>query len=186
MIAFFAERNIMVSKLGPLGEDVLRKWCSEAGLTRNKAEQDENGWDYLVEFPIRKEANAPWDKAVAPVECKVQVKATRRLRNSVGIKLSNALKMAKCPLPFYLLVLEFSDGIELDQARILPIDGAVAEKILRRVRQCDFEKRSSMARKFAFPWRERAPSRDAVATSSQARFGSTLVKVSQTMSKRRE
>jgi len=41
----------MQKNLGILGESTFKSLCASVGLVANKSEQDEFGWDYIVEFP---------------------------------------------------------------------------------------------------------------------------------------
>lgn len=39
-------------RVGHLGENVLQKWASEEDAVLNKAYDDRDGWDFILEFPV--------------------------------------------------------------------------------------------------------------------------------------
>ena len=45
-MALFQQRDV-----GKLGESELEKLCHQVGITVNKVQEDETGWDHLLEFP---------------------------------------------------------------------------------------------------------------------------------------
>lgn len=90
-----------------LAEDIFRGLCSKADVTRNRAEDDQAGWDYFVEFaPSR--AEIPADLRPAPHRCKVQVKSSINRRANSTIKLSNALRFAEEGLPCFIVHVAFT------------------------------------------------------------------------------
>lgn len=42
----------MKRDIGNMGEKHFSSLCSAAGITANKSEIDNKGWDYIVEFPF--------------------------------------------------------------------------------------------------------------------------------------
>jgi hypothetical protein len=70
----------------------------------HESQEDENGWDYLVELP-EDERSGPADTAPPGKQAFVQVKSTRNARLSSSIKLSNALKAARSPDPWFVILM---------------------------------------------------------------------------------
>jgi len=93
-------------------EDRFASLCSSAGVTRNKAIQDRTGWDYIVEFPPAVASNMPADLRPIEASARVQVKSKRAGRPTVTLKLSNALRFAKDPLPCFAVLFLATEGAE--------------------------------------------------------------------------
>ncbi|WP_374595187.1 hypothetical protein [Sphingosinicella sp.] len=97
--------------IGRRGEKHFSLLCSEAGVTCNKSEEDDNGWDKFIEFPPRPQLAIALDMKRGPVAALVQVKATEGESRTVQISLANALRYAGSSLPtFIVLVVLGADG----------------------------------------------------------------------------
>lgn len=97
--------------IGRRGEKHFSLLCSEADVTCNKSEEDDNGWDKFIEFPPRPQLAIALDMKRGPVAALVQVKATEGESRTVQISLANALRYAGSPLPtFIVLVVLGADG----------------------------------------------------------------------------
>jgi hypothetical protein len=99
-----------IEDLGDWAESAFAAQCSAAGATRNKSVQDRTGWDYLVEFPVRRLLGLPGDLQPSEMSAQVQVKSKKKGRASVKIKLSNALRFANNPTPCFLVLYLATDG----------------------------------------------------------------------------
>jgi hypothetical protein len=93
-------------------EDEFASLCSRAGVTRNKSIQDRTGWDYIVEFPPTDLSDIPADLRSIESSARVQVKSKRSGKASVTLKLSNALRFAKDPLPCFVVLFLATKGRE--------------------------------------------------------------------------
>lgn len=80
--------NIMVGfkmrsdNIGHIGESEFKRICLAGNMTPNKSDIDRTGWDFTIEFPF----DADVSLAIfheAPIDCKVQVKATEN-QNKTG------------------------------------------------------------------------------------------------------
>lgn len=101
------------TSIGRKGEVLFRGYCVDHDVTCNKAYDDDYGWDYFIEFPPDKKPNTPIDMHPAHSSALVQVKATRNYGSmSCQLKLSNALRMAKSPQPFFLVLIQIKRGQE--------------------------------------------------------------------------
>lgn len=92
-----------------LAETLFEAACQAAGLTANRSQDDQFGWDFLLQFPAERRGG-PADLDAPGATCLVQVKSTRSGRLSIRLKLSNALRFAKEPIPCFLVLLDFQAG----------------------------------------------------------------------------
>jgi hypothetical protein len=93
-----------------IAESLFEHLCLDAGCAVNRSGDDQNGWDFLVEFPPPAHAGPP-DTRPPALTCIVQIKSTQTSGKTVRIKLSNALKFAKNPLPCFTVLIQFAkDG----------------------------------------------------------------------------
>jgi hypothetical protein len=90
-------------------EDTFRRLCSAYGATCNQSENDEHGWDFLVEFPIRREAHLPLDLSPPSKKCLVQIKSSKSRRPKIGMKLSNAFEFARTDMPCFSVLFSYRD-----------------------------------------------------------------------------
>jgi hypothetical protein len=102
----------MIVDFAEWSEDKFSEFCSRAGVTRNKSAQDRTGWDYLIEFPPAALRDAPADLRPVEASAQVQVKSKRTGQASVALKLSNALRFAKNPLPCFVVLFLATGGSE--------------------------------------------------------------------------
>jgi hypothetical protein len=124
--------------VGAMGENTLRMWAAQRGITANKVEQDQTGWDFLLEFPISKHSpgiTLPLDREPFPLKCLVQVKASDQQRRSWGIKLDNWIHLVKNPLPTFFLVLEFDEQDDCQRAFLVHVDETYIRRVLQRLRE---------------------------------------------------
>jgi len=93
-----------------IAENLFERKCLDEGCTVNRVGDDQNGWDFIVEFPPLAH-DGPVDTRPPALSCLVQIKSTQTESATVRIKLSNALKFAKNPLPCFTVLIVFSaDG----------------------------------------------------------------------------
>lgn len=92
-----------------IAEDEVAIICRAAGASVQKVNEDEHGWDLLVEFPPRIETAFP-DTEPSILRCLVQVKSTQSRRTSTRVKISNSLKFAKDILPCFVVLLTYPNS----------------------------------------------------------------------------
>lgn len=134
-------------RLGRLGEKTLDFWASQVGITINKAQEDERGWDYILEFSnpsTRADFHFPLDKEPSLIICFVQVKSTDKGERSCSVKLSNWASLVKRPEPVFFLVLEFDHQDECQRAFLVHLDEEYIGKALKRLREAEPEKRDKL------------------------------------------
>jgi len=122
--------------LGLMGESIFTKWCAEAGLIPNGSNVDKTGWDFYVEFPLSS-CSDDIDKQSAPIECKIQVKATDKQDRKLPITLSNLIRMVKAPLPTFFIFIEFDGLSDPQRTYLVHVDDNLIENTLKRVRKVD-------------------------------------------------
>jgi hypothetical protein len=92
-------------RIGRQGEKLFSLLCTEAGVTCNQSNEDDYGWDMLIEFPPPVDQNKPIDLRSVQLTASVQVKATRTRSRSCRMSLQNALRMAKSPIPSFVFLI---------------------------------------------------------------------------------
>lgn len=130
--------------LGEWAEDDFSGRCARAGVTRNKSRQDRTGWDYIVEFPPREIVGVPADLQPVGMSARVQVKSKEKRRPYVDLRLSNALRFAKDPMPCFLVLYQATEGgepVRIFARHFWSDEIAVA---LRRARKAEEEGRADL------------------------------------------
>ena len=94
----------MNQRRGRAAEAQFEFLCTTAGITCNGSEQDDYGWDFLVEIPMSAAEGSPADKWPPPRCAFVQVKSTERARRRTKMKVSNAVVLAKNPAPYFIVL----------------------------------------------------------------------------------
>ena len=98
------EAGERAKRQGRLGQKEAALLLSRARLTVNESTEDDEGWDLFVQFPTSLEVTSFLDTAPPAHNCLVQVKTIETADARVRMKLSNALKLAKAPVPSFVLV----------------------------------------------------------------------------------
>jgi hypothetical protein len=101
----------MAIRLPKFAERTFALLASQSGAFANRAEEDENGWDYLMEFPADP-ATGPADTHPAARKAFVQVKSTKSRRASCRVKLSNALRAAQSPQPWFVVLVRHDKTLD--------------------------------------------------------------------------
>lgn len=110
--------------------------CGEAGITCNDSSAEDNaGWDYIVHFPSDPSDQRPKDEQAGAETAFVQVKSTDAAPFVVSLKLSNGLRMAKEPQPYFLVLIVGAGSARRVLARHFWANEI--EDTLRRVRQAE-------------------------------------------------
>ena len=77
--------------------------CSQSKITCNKSEEDDHGWDFIVEVPMPMPDALSADLVGEIRKCEVQVKASENGKPVVKLSLSNARAFAKSHLPCFIV-----------------------------------------------------------------------------------
>lgn len=102
-------RSTKIRRLARFAETSFATLCASAGALCHQAQEDENGWDFLVEFPVEMVAG-PADTQPPGNRAFVQIKSTKTDRISCSIKLSNALKAAQSRDPWFVVMMVEDNG----------------------------------------------------------------------------
>ena len=118
-------------------EDSFAVACAKCGVTRNKSYQDRTGWDWLVEFPPPNQNALPVDKRQIEATARVQIKSKRSGKPQTILKLSNALRFVKDPLPCFLVLYQASKGTLPVKVYAKHFGEAEMALVLKRAREVD-------------------------------------------------
>ena len=129
----------MIGRLPRFAELKLQSLCAEANALSHKTEEDERGWDFLVELPA-KPFDGPPDMRPSSPDVYVQVKSTRNNRLACPIKLTNALLAAQSPHPWFVVLVRARPG---GQTKLYAVHvwEAIMRNTLKDARRAHYEKR---------------------------------------------
>ena len=97
----------MSYQTGRPAQDEFKLLCSLSGLTCNRSDEDDHGWDFIIEFPPPSDTYQPLDKIAGPRQALVQVKSTQSHLPRTRMKVSNALKLSKSDLPSFVVLFHY-------------------------------------------------------------------------------
>lgn len=125
-----------IKRLPRFAETNFASLCAKTGALCHQSQEDENGWDYLVEFPEDVASGSP-DMRTPAKRAFVQVKSTQGKRLTCSIKLSNARKAAQSLDPwFVVLTVERNSK---SRTYVIHIWKDLIESFLRSVRQAHID-----------------------------------------------
>lgn len=130
-------------KLGRLGEKEFGRLCTLQGASCNKSEEDDHGWDYIVEVEPEENSALPADLRKRITRALVQVKSTRSKGQKAKVSLSNALKAIKTDLPCFLALMMFDEN-ELKEVRLIHFWSGEIERVLKKAREAYRDKRMDL------------------------------------------
>lgn len=123
---------------GREGEKLFSLLCSRNMVTCNKAEEDDRGWDFILQFPPPSILHVPIDQRSAGPTALVQIKATRVDAERWSISLKNALSLARSPLPAFIVRVGINAS-GLETFRAVHIWHDQIGRILKAARQAHVE-----------------------------------------------
>lgn len=98
-----AQVEAMIKRLPRYAEIELQRLCAKAGALCHAVDEDESGWDRLIEFP-EKAFLGPADMRPPRVVAYAQVKSVENGPPICRVKLSNALRAAQSPQPWFIVL----------------------------------------------------------------------------------
>lgn len=128
-----------MADIGAMGELNFNLWCSQIDLVANGSKIDKTGWDFFVEFPRLSNEFIPLDMQPAPIECKVQVKATDKQNKKCQIKVSNLQRLVKTQMPSFFCFIEYDGKNSPQSAYLVHVGKELIEKTLKRIRKLDVD-----------------------------------------------
>lgn len=137
--------------IGRLGENIFAKMCSEVGITCNPSLEDDEGWDFIIEFDDDKKTFGTFDEKNSGIKCFVQVKSSDSNSNN-RITLRNWDKMIKNSYPVFIFRVEFDGSNNAQKAHLIHIDEELISKGLKRLREIDSNMEFLLSkRKMSYP-----------------------------------
>lgn len=76
----------------------------------NPAVDDQHGWDHMLEITPHQNNILPADLQTHVISCFAQIKTTRDKKAETKVKLSNAVKAAKSPLPSFVFLFHYNEA----------------------------------------------------------------------------
>lgn len=92
------------------GEREFARICADAGIICQKVEEDESGWDYLIEFPTSDITGPGAEDQTGGVHAYVQVKSTTGKKLTTKVSVSNALRSVQHSSPWFIVLFTKTDG----------------------------------------------------------------------------
>lgn len=129
-----------MADIGRMGELDFNRWCCQVDLVANGSIlDDKTGWDFFVEFPRLSNEFIPQDMQPAPIECKVQVKATDKQNKKCQIEVSNLQRLIKTQMPSFFCFIEYDGKNSAQSAYLVHVGKELIERTLKRIRKKDVE-----------------------------------------------
>ena len=121
-----------------MGESTFSLWSGQGGFIANGSQIDETGWDFFVEFPYPSNPfSSPIEIHKAPLECKVQVKATNQRKKKLPITLSNLRRLATAQMPTFYVFIEFDGRTTAQRAYIVHVDKEIITNVLAKLHKIE-------------------------------------------------
>lgn len=108
-----------------------------AGAVVQVVDDDQNGWDCMLEFPPIDGEGLPADLAPPGLTVLVQVKSLQTRGTTVRISLANALKYARHPLPAFLVLVKTDGDLATPPIYVKHVWTPLLHDILKAVRQAE-------------------------------------------------
>jgi hypothetical protein len=103
-----------MSQQGRNGQWLFAQLCtdpnSRTGAVVNLSQDDMHGWDHILEITPPVDKVLPADLQTPVIASFAQIKTTRGKKLETKVKLSNALKAAKSPLPSFVFLFHYQSG----------------------------------------------------------------------------
>ncbi|VVS98081.1 hypothetical protein [Rhizobium sp. EC-SD404] len=126
----------MKPESGTRGQNEFSGWCEPEQFHVQRSDPDRLGWDFMLEADPDRSTDVPLDQQNELPKFLVQVKATEHASTIPRIKLSALKHLVDADLPAAIAILFYSKGGRRSVRRlIVPVDEAVIEDTLRRVRE---------------------------------------------------
>lgn len=108
--------------------------CSQARITCNRSDEDDHGWDFIVEVPMLTADALSADLVGEVRKCEVQVKGPQKAKPVVKLSLANARAFSKSQLPCFLVAI-LDENTPRPRVFIRHFWKPEIEKALKRLRQ---------------------------------------------------
>ena len=125
----------MARRLGKAGERRFATLCADYGAVCNKPEEDESGWDAIVDLPARPVPGLPADLQSATPALLVQVKSHEKPVLRIQLKLSNALKFARADAPCFVVLMILPSDSDVPRFYAVHFWEVLIARTLQRARE---------------------------------------------------
>jgi hypothetical protein len=148
--------------LGDITEADVRGWLTRAGLRATKVEKDVDGWDAHVHFS-RDSTTTPlkYDLAESDITCLLQIKGTAQTGESpIPVSLSNWLKLAKCPLPTFFVIVQWRDADHNPEplsVKVVHVGSELISRTLERAAKIENGDPPPQKITMGVPWKDEKP-----------------------------
>lgn len=131
---------VRIKRLPRYAEIELQRLCAQAGALCHSVDEDESGWDRFIEFP-EKNFSGPADMRPPREVAYVQVKSAQSRGLSCRVKLTNALRAAQSPQPWFIILV--TSGIEDQPPRVFAVHvwGDLIRRTLEAARRTENERK---------------------------------------------
>jgi hypothetical protein len=130
----------MIRRLPRYAELRLQTLCAEAGALCHGVDEDESGWDCLIEFPEADFAGPP-DARPPRAVAYAQVKSVTKRSLSCRVKLSNALRAAQSPQPWFVVLVTAGNNIQPPRVYAVHVWEELIRRTLEAARRSENGKR---------------------------------------------
>ena len=131
----------MSQRLGRPAQDRFKLLCSQARVTCNSPQEDDHGWDFMIELTPPQDTHNPADKTPGVKKALIQIKSTWGQSPRTRIKVANALKFAKDDLPCFIVLFHYTKQVGT-QIYVRHYWTELIERTLKRARQASAERRN--------------------------------------------
>jgi len=124
----------VMSNFSKSAEKYFALKCNEGGATATVPDEDKNGWDFLVEFPLSEFSGSKEDRP-SPRTAYVQIKSTVGNSMKTKIKVSNMLIASQSPDPWFVIFVTPDDEGKNKAIRAIHIDRDLISRSLKATRK---------------------------------------------------
>jgi hypothetical protein len=149
----------MIKRFPRYAEKKLQILCAAAGALCHEVDEDESGWDALIELPT-KSYSGPADTHPPRSSAYVQVKSTQNRHPRCQVKLSNALRAAQSPQPWFIVLVTAKSQNRPVKLYAVHVWEELIKKTLEAVRRAENEGQLLHRRLLTIPFTESDEKRD--------------------------
>lgn len=131
-------------RIGKKAEADFTSLCMDENASVNSSDDDQHGWDHVVEIVPARKPNLPADLDTHVISCFVQIKATKGKGCTAVLKLSNAIKSAKSPLPSFVFLFVYDEQGAAPQIYACHIWKEQIHHWLKRARETEMSGRTDL------------------------------------------
>ncbi|MFY0696870.1 MAG: hypothetical protein JXR11_03370 [Balneola sp.] len=123
--------------IGRIAEKEFSTWCSQVGITCNPSIEDDEAWDFIIEFGLDEKDFMTQDEVSPGIKSFIQVKASDSVNSNRNITLRNWQKMIKNSYPVFILRIEFDENKDPQRGYLIHIGSELISKGLKKLREIE-------------------------------------------------